>query len=74
MSNDINKIDSRDENSAVSNKDRQFVINVADLPLYCPLPTSTLWDSHPRVYLPIDETPGYKIRCPYCGTQYILAN
>ena len=41
-----------------------------DLPLHCPLPSMTLWDSHPRVYLPL-ETTG-RAQCPYCGTEYVL--
>jgi uncharacterized Zn-finger protein len=26
----------------------------------------------PRVYLAIDEAPDGRIRCPYCGTVYLL--
>jgi uncharacterized Zn-finger protein len=29
-----------------------------------------IWDAHPRVYLPIEETGN--IRCPYCSAEYIL--
>jgi len=29
-----------------------------------------LWNSHPRVFLPIEATG--EALCPYCGTQYIL--
>lgn len=42
----------------------------ADLPLECPFPDTTLWNGHPRIYLPIHETGEYK--CTYCGTQYVL--
>ena len=42
----------------------------ADLPLECPFPDTTLWNGHPRIYLPIHETGEY--RCTYCGTLYIL--
>ena len=42
----------------------------ADLPLHCPTPEMSLWDSHPRVFLPIEETG--KALCPYCGAEYIL--
>ena len=41
-----------------------------DLPLHCPLPEMSLWNSHPRVYLPIENTG--KAKCPYCGTDFIL--
>jgi uncharacterized Zn-finger protein len=42
----------------------------ADLPLHCPLPSQKLWNTHPRVYLPIEAT--RQARCPYCGTLYRL--
>jgi len=29
-----------------------------------------LWDSHPRVYLPLEEDGA--ARCPYCSALYIL--
>ena len=41
-----------------------------DLPLHCPLPKMSLWNSHPRVYLPVEETG--KAKCPYCGTEFTL--
>lgn len=47
-----------------------YEISRQDLPLHCPLPEMSLWNSHPRVYLPI-ETTG-KAKCPYCGTDFIL--
>ena len=43
-----------------------------DLPLACPMPKMTLWNAHPKVYLPIEET-GQAI-CPYCNTEYVLKN
>ena len=42
-----------------------------DLPLHCPITGSSLWNSHPKVYLPIKENGG-KSKCPYCGTNYVL--
>lgn len=47
-------------------------VTAADLPLHCPMPGSTLWNSHPRVYIPM-ENGGVQI-CPYCGTEYVLKN
>ncbi len=41
-----------------------------DLPVYCPNPRMPLWSSHPRVFLPIEETG--EAMCPYCGTRYRL--
>lgn len=41
-----------------------------DLPLHCPLPAETVWNAHPRVFLPVEQTG--EARCPYCGTLYRL--
>jgi uncharacterized Zn-finger protein len=46
------------------------VVTSGDLPLHCPMPDMALWNSHPRVYLPIEKTG--KALCPYCGTSYQL--
>lgn len=42
-----------------------------DLPIHCPASTSSLWNSHPRVYIPVEENGG-EARCPYCGTMFKL--
>ena len=42
-----------------------------DLPLCCPRSDVPVWNLHPRVYLPIEET-GEEV-CPYCGAHYVLA-
>ncbi|HEX4984856.1 MAG TPA: zinc-finger domain-containing protein [Burkholderiales bacterium] len=49
---------------------RQVEITAAELPLHCPLPSQALWNSHPRVFLPIGDD-GQAL-CPYCGTRYVL--
>jgi len=49
---------------------KRIDINEADLPLSCPMPTQRLWDAHPKVYLPIEQT-GHAV-CPYCETEYFL--
>lgn len=41
-----------------------------DLPLHCPMSSTSLWDAHPRVFLPIEEKG--EALCPYCGTLYLL--
>ena len=46
-------------------------ITARDLPLHCPLPSMTLWDSHPRVFIDINSTG--EAKCPYCGTRYKLS-
>jgi uncharacterized Zn-finger protein len=51
--------------------DRGLVeVRATDLPVHCPNPNMSLWDTHPRVFL--DVTHGEKA-CPYCGTRYRLA-
>ncbi len=55
--------------SLPSELDQKFVeVTAADLPLHCPLPSQKLWNTHPRVFLPIETTK--QARCPYCGTLY----
>ena len=54
------------------NDQRVYEITRARLPLRCPLPEMSLWNSHPAVYLPIEEAKDGCILCPYCGTQYVL--
>ena len=52
------------------NAQNQYQVGVEDLPLCCPMPQMYLWNSHPRVYLPILETGAAK--CPYCSAEYTL--
>jgi uncharacterized Zn-finger protein len=56
--------------SARANAEREYHITKEDLPLCCPLPRMALWDSHPRVYLPLDEN-GFA-KCPYCAAEFRL--
>ncbi|HXC57880.1 MAG TPA: zinc-finger domain-containing protein [Steroidobacteraceae bacterium] len=53
-----------------ANASRTYEVEQSDLPLSCPMPEMTLWNSHPRVYLPIEQTGSAK--CPYCGAEYTL--
>ena len=55
-----------------ANAQRQVQVTAKQLPLHCPLPGTYLWNSHPKVYLPIEAT-GTAV-CPYCGTRYILVD
>ena len=54
------------------NAETEITVTHADLPLHCPTPKMALWASHPRVFLPIDETEDGRYMCPYCGTRFIL--
>lgn len=59
------------EEATVSTSDESiFHIKQSQLPLHCPLPEMSLWNQHPKVYLPIEDKG--KAKCPYCGTEYIL--
>jgi uncharacterized Zn-finger protein len=54
-----------------ANAENRYTVAEADLPLSCPMPGMSLWNSHPRVYLPIEASG--EARCPYCGARYTLA-
>lgn len=53
-----------------ANASNCYEVTAADLPLSCPMPGMTLWNSHPRVYLAIEKTGWAK--CPYCSAEYTL--
>ena len=52
------------------NAENRYAVTRADLPLACPMPGMALWNSHPRVYLPVEDTG--EAQCPYCGATYSL--
>jgi len=52
------------------NQDTRIEVTRDVLPVHCPLKDSSLWNSHPRVYIPVEETGS--ATCPYCGAEYIL--
>ncbi len=52
------------------NQDTRIEVTRNILPVHCPLKGSSLWNSHPRVYIPVEETGSAS--CPYCGAEYIL--
>ncbi|MCS5710132.1 zinc-finger domain-containing protein [Candidatus Berkiella aquae] len=49
-----------------------YKVSKSDLPLSCPMPDMVLWNSHPKVYLPIEKTG--KASCPYCGAGFELTD
>jgi uncharacterized Zn-finger protein len=55
-----------------ANAENRYAVTRADLPLSCPMPAMTLWNSHPRVYLPVEATG--EAKCPYCGAVYTLTD
>jgi uncharacterized Zn-finger protein len=60
-----------DQNLISANAQNKYEVCREDIPLSCPMPAMYLWNSHPRVYLPIEETG--EAMCPYCGAEYYLA-
>jgi len=53
-----------------ANAAQHYEVGPEDLPLACPMPDMVLWNSHPRVYLPIEQTGSAK--CAYCGAEFTL--
>ena len=54
-----------------ANAENRYEVTHKDLPLSCPMPGMELWNSHPRVYLPIVDDGG-ESTCAYCGAHYLL--
>ena len=50
--------------------EKKYIVHRHDLPLSCPTAEMELWNAHPKVYLPIEQT-GAEV-CPYCGSHFIL--
>lgn len=61
-----------DQNLIPANAQHRYRVHHSDLPLSCPMPGMYLWNSHPKVYLPV-ETTG-EAKCPYCGAEYQLTD
>lgn len=61
-----------DENLVPANAEHRYEVRSKDLPLSCPMSGMYLWNSHPRVYLPVQDTG--EAKCPYCGAQYFLVS
>ena len=60
----------RSEKQMQPNAQHRYDVTPDDLPLSCPMPGMQLWNSHPRVYLPVEKTGWAK--CPYCSAEYTL--
>ena len=58
------------EREVPSNAENLYQVTRRDLPLSCPMPGMSVWNSHPRVYLPIEASG--KEKCPYCGADFEL--
>ena len=61
-----------DQKLIPANAENKYEVRSADLPLSCPMPGMYLWNSHPKVYLPVEVTG--EAKCPYCGAHYQMAD
>ena len=59
------------ENYATPNAKTAVEVKLSDLPVHGPVEGSSLWNSHPRVYIPVQENGG-EAKCPYCGAIFKL--
>ena len=60
------------ENLEQANAKVRYEVDIKNIPLSCPMPEMYLWTSHPKVFLPIEETG--EAKCPYCGAEFYLKN
>lgn len=61
---------SQSEHLKQANAVNRYEVSSDDLPVHCPLPGMTLWNSHPRVFIDVAKE-GHG-RCPYCSAEFIL--
>ncbi len=66
----IRELTMADAQTIQPNAQNRYEVTRADLPLHCPMDGMSLWNSHPRVFLPIEKTG--EAKCPYCGADYVL--
>ena len=66
----IKNQESKAQQAKPANAQSRYEVTADDLPLHCPMDGMSLWNSHPRVYLPIEESGSAK--CPYCGAEFVL--
>ena len=59
-----------DQNLIPANAQNRYGVRASDLPLSCPMPAMFLWNSHPKVFIPVEDAG--EAKCPYCGAVYYL--
>ena len=52
------------------NTKNSYQVTADDVPVHCPMPGTSLWNSHPQVFIAFDKNGEGK--CPYCGADYHL--
>lgn len=63
---------SAEKNLLQPNAKNSYEVMRSDLPVSCPMSGMSLWNSHPKVFLPI-ESEGVA-KCSYCGAEYTLVD
>jgi len=61
----------KQEKLAIPNAECLYKVTRSDLPIRCPMPGASLWDSHPRVFLALEKAG--RAKCPYCSAEYLLS-
>lgn len=56
----------------LSNDELRVEVTRDQLPMHCPQPDAPLWNSHPRVFIPLGDSPDGTAACEYCGTIFTL--
>jgi len=59
-----------DESLAKPNEKNSYDVTQDDVPVHCPMPGTSLWNSHPQVFIAFDDNGNGM--CPYCGAEYHL--
>jgi len=55
----------------IANSENEYNVTRKDLPLHCPTKEMSKWNSHPRVFIPVEDTG--EALYPYCGTIFRLS-
>jgi len=59
------------EAKKLANAARLYKVSEKDLPICCPMPDMEIWNSHPKVYIPLGAD-NKEDMCPYCGAKFEL--
>lgn len=55
---------------AAANTKKRYEIRQGELPVSCPRDDMEIWNSHPKVFLPLSEE--RRAHCPYCDAEFVL--
>ncbi len=63
---------SEDQKPSLPNTEKHYDVTRADLPVSCPMPDMPQWNSHPKVYISLEETG--EGMCAYCSATFKLVD